>query len=137
MYIDAKGNEVPCPDPQAGLYARSRKGELIKVGIPSDHLAYQIGETASIHSGGVLHATPHCVRGAVGENAIGVSRSTFAIFMEPMWSEPMTYPEGKTDEDVLSGTTSHLPPSVPSLGKRWNKSQDFGLFTEVTLKSYY
>ncbi len=52
------------------------------------------GETACIHSGGYLQATPHCVRGAAGEKARGVSRETMAVFMEPMWDEPMTVPAG-------------------------------------------
>ena len=46
-----------------GLYIRTRKSELIKVNIPSDCLAFQIGETAQIHSGGILQATPHSVKG--------------------------------------------------------------------------
>ena len=31
-------------------------------------------------------ATPHAVRGSKMRN---VSRETFAVFMEPMWMEPM------------------------------------------------
>lgn len=62
MYLDLEGNEVKCPDPNAGLYARSRSGDLVKVSIPQDYLAFQIGETAQIQSGGILQATPHCVK---------------------------------------------------------------------------
>jgi hypothetical protein len=36
----------------AGLYIRNRKSELIKINIPSDCIAFQIGETAQIMSGG-------------------------------------------------------------------------------------
>lgn len=44
---------------------------MVKVSIPRDHVAFQIGETAQIHSGGILqvhpaeHAPPHtmCANG--------------------------------------------------------------------------
>ena len=42
---------------------RNRKSELIKITIPPDCIAFQIGETAQIHSGGILQATPHAVKG--------------------------------------------------------------------------
>jgi hypothetical protein len=37
-----------------GLYIRSRNSEIVKVSIPADCIAFQIGETAQIHSGGIL-----------------------------------------------------------------------------------
>ena len=84
MYLDEGANVVANSDPVAGLYIRSRSSDLIKAGIPEDHIAFQIGETAQIHSGGILQATPHAVRGT---SMPGVSRETFAVFMEPMWDE--------------------------------------------------
>lgn len=33
---------------------RSRNSELIKVNIPAANVAFQIGETAQVHSGGYL-----------------------------------------------------------------------------------
>jgi hypothetical protein len=58
--------------------------------------------------------------------------------MEPQWDEPMNMPEGRTEEDVTRGSAAEfLPPGVPTLASRWKPTQDFGLFTEVTLKSYY
>lgn len=41
----------------------TRDGEEIKVSIPSDCLGIQVGECLQIVSGGLLVATPHCVRG--------------------------------------------------------------------------
>jgi isopenicillin N synthase-like dioxygenase len=61
MYLDAEGREVTHPADSSGLYVYSRRGEMIKVNIPAGHLAFQIGETAQVHSGGVLQATPHAV----------------------------------------------------------------------------
>lgn len=48
MYFNARGEEVPCPDPTAGLYIKSRNGELVHVQIPSDALAFQIGGECNI-----------------------------------------------------------------------------------------
>jgi hypothetical protein len=41
----------------AGLYARSRKSELMQIAIPVDNIAFQIGETAQVHSGGYLQVS--------------------------------------------------------------------------------
>lgn len=46
--------QVPCPDDNAGLYIRTRDGETVRVTAPSDWLLFQIGESAQIHTGGVL-----------------------------------------------------------------------------------
>ncbi len=52
--------------------------------IPPDCIAYQMGQAMQVHSGGLLQATPHCVRGPMSSAAAaGVSRNTFAVFMQP------------------------------------------------------
>ena len=81
MYLDNNGNIISNPDPESGLYIKSRNGELVHAKLPQNALAFQVGETAQIHTGGLLQATPHAVRGCKGEEKI--SRETFAIFMEP------------------------------------------------------
>ena len=43
MYIDKEFNIVENTDSTAGLYARSRSSELVKVNIPQNHIAFQIG----------------------------------------------------------------------------------------------
>ena len=48
MFHAKDGTEIPCPDPNAGLYIKSRSGDLVRVVIPSDHLAFQIGETSQV-----------------------------------------------------------------------------------------
>jgi isopenicillin N synthase-like dioxygenase len=53
---------------------------FLRSGVPGDYLLFQIGETAQMHSGGWLKATPHMVRGCVTP---GTSRSTMAVFLEP------------------------------------------------------
>lgn len=135
MYLDADGNEVAISDPDAGLFIRNRQSELIKGVIPPDHIGFQIGESAQLHSGGILQATPHAVRGTTQPH---ISRETFAVFMEPMFDEPMNCPEGRTPDQTQSQTAlENLPKGVSPLRARWNPSMNFGEFTDATLNSYH
>ena len=87
MYLShhkSTGDSVACDAPSAtsGLYIRTRGGELTKVSIPPDCLAFQTGEALELATNGRLRATPHCVRvGNPGSEK--VSRETFALFMQP------------------------------------------------------
>ncbi|KAI0257426.1 Clavaminate synthase-like protein [Lactifluus subvellereus] len=74
---------VPSPSPSSGLYIRTRGGELTKVTIPPDCLAFQTGEALQLATAGRLRATPHCVRVGAGDRTEDVSRETFALFMQP------------------------------------------------------
>eukprot|EP01032_Pedospumella_encystans_P027302 gene27302-30860_t len=142
LYLDADGNQVVNTDPTAGLYVRNRNSQLIHATIPVDSIAFQIGETAQVHSGGLLQATPHAVRGS---KMVNVSRETFAVFMEPMWMDPMAIPEGVDPQQAQSQTAAaNLPPGVPALKTRWEHRADpsqapqtFGEFSEKTHQSYY
>jgi hypothetical protein len=82
-----------------------------------------------------LQATPHAVRGA---DVPGVTRETYAVFMEPNWDGDMKVPTGRTAAQAQSqASAKNLPPGVPPLGNRWKQGMNFGDFTDVTLKSYY
>lgn len=49
MYM--KGEEaVQNPDPSSGLYIRTRAGEDLRVVIPADHIAFQMGEAMQVPS---------------------------------------------------------------------------------------
>lgn len=140
MFINAQGEEVPNPDPSAGLYIRSTTGALVKVVLPpgSSNLAFQIGETTQIHTGGILQATPHAVKGPSGSDATGISRETMAVFMEPEFSGEMSIPEGRSVEDVQSGeAVKFLPSSVKTLASRWKDGMDFGEFSDATFNTFY
>lgn len=57
MYLDKDFNEVSpesLEDSESGLFAMTRNHEEIKIKIPQNSLAFQIGETAQIVSGGIL-----------------------------------------------------------------------------------
>jgi hypothetical protein len=73
-----------------------------------------------------------------GSNVSGVSRETFAVFMEPNWDEPMICPSSLDPSNAQSQSAAkNLPHGVPPLASRWNPQQDFGKFTAATLQSYY
>jgi isopenicillin N synthase-like dioxygenase len=118
-YCDASGAEMACPDADAGLYIRARDGSVHHARFPPDALAFQMGEATQIHTGGLLVATPHCVRAA---RAPGVSRSTFAVFLQPSYDCPMEAP-GCGAEQV----------GVPG----WEEGQDFGAFSKARIAAYY
>ena len=84
-------------------------------------IAFQIGQTSQILSGGLLKATPHCVRGATPGTCVGVARNSFATFMQPHWEEPMEVPEGFAGVGV----------------KQWRPGTTFGEFSEDTVAMYY
>jgi isopenicillin N synthase-like dioxygenase len=121
QYSDGRG-EVACPDALAGLYIRARDGRVVHVRIPPHSLAFQMGESSQIHSGGLLMATPHCVRAACGPAATGVSRDTFAVFLQPHYEALMDCPPG-----------SEARVGVP----QWSAGQDFGSFSAAKVADYY
>lgn len=138
MYFDKDGNAIPCPDPSAGLYIKSRQGQVVRVVTPPNSIAFQIGETSQILSGGILQATPHCVKAAA---VPGVSRATMAIFMEPDYDAIMDVPQGADPEEVFRGARGELlPKGVPTLAGRWTgpgTNQTFADFSERTFASFY
>jgi isopenicillin N synthase-like dioxygenase len=90
---EGEGSEpavVPSPSPASGLYIRTRGGELTKVSIPANCLAFQTGEALEIATGGKLRATPHCVRAGSSLEASKISRETFALFMQPDTSQQLS-----------------------------------------------
>ncbi|XWS17215.1 hypothetical protein CRYUN_Cryun33cG0049200 [Craigia yunnanensis] len=116
------GVEISCPDSAAGLYIRTRTGQIVKAIFGEDEIAYQIGETTEILSQGYLCATPHCVQAPKGKEASGVDRSTFALFMQPDWDEKLNFPEEVHIHKEL----------IPS-----NGSLTFGEYSEMLLDKYY
>lgn len=74
------------PDPNAGLYIHSRAGNVVKVKIPRDCLAFQTGEALELITKGKFRAVPHFVRGAAAGKGGKVARNTLAVFTQPnLW----------------------------------------------------
>ncbi|KAL8778555.1 MAG: hypothetical protein Q9203_001900 [Teloschistes exilis] len=85
------------PDPQSGLYIRSRLGDITRILIPSDCLAFQTGESLQLITGGKFRAVPHFVRAgkALGDTA-RVARNTLAVFTQPGLDEVVDRETSKT-----------------------------------------
>lgn len=88
MFLRTEGSKlepkiISSPSPASGLYIKTRGGDLTKVSIPQDCIAFQTGEALEVATGGALRATPHCVRVGSSPDAEKISRETFALFMQP------------------------------------------------------
>lgn len=90
LYIDeTNGSIVKNPDPNAGLYIKSRNGESTKVAIPANCLAFQSGSALESISRGSFKAVPHHVRGT----DMNIARNTLAVFCQPDLDEPVNETE--------------------------------------------
>ncbi|EXJ59899.1 hypothetical protein A1O7_04046 [Cladophialophora yegresii CBS 114405] len=94
------------PDPNAGLYIRSRDGEVVKVDIPAGCIAFQTGEALQMITGGHFKAVPHFVRGpsvnsgktgsGAASSKMRIARNTLALFMQPDVDEVIDREKGTT-----------------------------------------
>nr|GMD99586.1 Iron/ascorbate oxidoreductase [Ipomoea batatas] len=114
--------EIPCPDNAAGLYIKSRTGQVVKPEYGEDEIAYMVGETSEILSRHLLCATPHCVQAPKGAEASAVGRSTFALFLQPDWDDKFNFSE-----------LAHIHEEL----RHSNHSQTFGEYNERLLDKYY
>ncbi|GAM22591.1 hypothetical protein SAMD00019534_057660 [Acytostelium subglobosum LB1] len=114
-------SDIPCPDVNAGLYARTRDGEEVKVIIPKDCVAYQIGECSQVQTGGLLRATPHAVQAIKYPESQNIGRSTFAVFMQP-------------DVDVILNTPSETDNCAVG---QYQPGMTFAEFSKATIDNYY
>ncbi|KAL7520652.1 hypothetical protein ACHAWX_005369 [Stephanocyclus meneghinianus] len=128
-------------DPQAGLYVTDRSGASIHVTIPEDCMAVQIGECVQILTGGVVAATPHCVRGPRSDwegcpADVKVARISFPCFIDSKPTFALTCPDGCTRDEVAKSGIGR--DKVPLLEERWlNDGMTFGAFLEKTFQKYY
>jgi len=158
MYLDARSTPVPNPDPTGGLYIKDRSGAVVQAAIPPDHIAFQMGQAMAIQSGGLLHATPHYVRAARPRLARGVSRNTFAVFLQPDVSFEMRPPRallgsGSSAAATAAGATAAgggggggggglVVGSSPSKltaqeAWGWRPGMSFGAFAAAVMSAYY
>lgn len=150
MYLDSEGRQVvdvECDVEEndrgssSGLHIQSRTGEIVRVKLPPTALGFQIGETSQIQSGGVLQATPHAVRSCSstlkrGAGGNGVTRESFALFLEPEFDDLLQVPPGKTIDDCQDPAATPLPSSVIPLKNRWKPGQSFGDFHRSTVSAF-
>lgn len=133
VYIDEQGNEATGLNlNKTGLYIQARNGEVTRVTFGKEDLAFQIGETLQIHSGGLLHATPHAVK-VMDDIPDNIARVTFALFMEPNMDVPLITPKESRVEEIV---TSEIY-KVPKLQQRFKPGMTFGQFNDATYNYYY
>jgi len=131
MYLDLNGNTIAAPE-SAGLYVKTREGQNVKVDIPEDCLAVQLGETMQFFSGGLLRATAHCVKACPGE----FTREQMAMFSSCAPDFKFKLPEyAQAWEEMCE--CPHLPKGVPELGGRLKGAVDFADFAHRTYTAYY
>ena len=150
-----------CPSRTSGLVLATASVGVVPVVIPTDCILVQVGETASILSGGLLRASPHAVRrpceGPSCVSCVGheegwpmqgtethgrVSRTTLALFLQPAWAFPLNPPDGITPDAVLSASGLSCSAitgrdSLPLLSQRWIPGQSFSDFGRSTTAAYY
>ena len=158
-------------DPYSGLYVMDRStttgnnvtpsDRVLKVCIPYDCCAIQIGECVQIMTGGTLCATPHCVRGCNSSTSNSksndIARISLPCFIDTHPSFPLVPPIGISRQQVLNADQfSHN--KVPPLALRWNptttvscnfhdsegddatktmRPMSFGEFLQETFRMYY
>lgn len=124
-------SQLTAPDSVSGLYVcRGYKPE--KVVIPEDCLAFQIGESAQIVSGGMLRATPHAV--LMPRCARDVARITLVVFLQPNPWEKLSLPCGDNELDVERALETNA--RVPDLKERYEVGDTFAEFAAKTGKAY-
>lgn len=123
IYVDHDtGDIIPKKDvdPDAGLLIMDRNGEITKVDIPEDCMAIQIGECLQVISGGLVTATPHCVRGISSTwkgDGRKVARISFPCFVDTVPGFELRVPLGSSREEVLDSSVRGCA-QIPPLGER-------------------
>lgn len=97
------------PDPASGLYIVSRAGQVHKVGIPRNCLAFQTGEALELITQGKFKAVPHFVKGVDPKNCgpgRRIARNTLAVFTQPNLDEPVDLQTGLTFGEFARGVVN-------------------------------
>lgn len=127
-FIPGVGVDLPIsPDPSSGLYILSRTGQICKVSIPRDSLAFQTGEALELITRGKFKAVPHFVKGVDPTNTPNttnnstpngmpnaaesgssrssrrIARNTLAVFTQPNLDEVVDGETGLTFGEFARG----------------------------------
>lgn len=105
---EAPLDELPTsPSPSSGLYIRDRHGQVHKVSIPRDCLAFQTGEALELITQGKFKAVPHFVKGVnmneCEDRNAKIARNTLAVFTQPNLDEIVDIRTGLTFGEFARG----------------------------------
>jgi len=109
-FLSPAGEFSAKPDPEAGLYLRTRQtsenpnGELVPGRAPAGHIVAQVGQQLEILTGGRFHATPHVIKPPRAE---GWYRTSFAHFVHAHPTQMLTPLPGYQSEHALE---AYRPP---------------------------
>eukprot|EP00347_Sterkiella_histriomuscorum_P012868 403366914 len=132
-FIDKQGKvHEEFNDPEAGLFIQKRDYQILKLDIPRDCIAFQLGELAQVVSGGLLQALPHAVMMTKKRNDL--ARVSMALFMEPDYSQPIKMPQGTNIDRVL--VKQDREHKLSPLEERWQDGMSFGDYYENCRKSF-
>lgn len=109
LYVDEHDEEIKFIPQEGGLYAKNRSDNKKRIAIPANMLAFQLGESTQIHTGGSLMATPHCVVRSKELAGKHIGRTAFALFMQSDPLEVMSVPEGVDLKKVSENESSEVP----------------------------
>lgn len=132
-FFKPDGTICQVDDKTAGLHiANTETNETYRANIPQDCLAFQIGESAQILTGGALRATAHAVHSSPTVRQQHLSRITLAVFAQPDPWDVLRLPRAVGPDHALN--TSSL---VPALRDRFTNGDTFDQFSKNTFAKYY
>ena len=135
-YIDEiRKKKIKEPE-YSGLYTINKENKIIKVNIPEDCIAIQIGEIFQILSNGLLKATPHCVSNGIINN---ISREQFVLFMDCEYNQKLNIPDyGNTlDYTLNNNINNNMSNEIIKLEERFKDCDYYYQFEENCLNAYY
>ena len=132
LYLDLDGKPVEKPK-NCGLYIKAIDGTTVNVDIPEDCFAVQLGEMLQYFSGGLLRATPHCVRACPSSDT---TREQFAMFIDCVPEQVLTLPKYSLNYSEVVNTP-FLPKGVPAFKDRIKGAHTYREFVVNTISAYY
>jgi len=104
MFLSKKDDIINNTD-NYHMYIKSKKGEKIKIKIPNNCLALQIGETLQILSGGYLKAKPHYLRLCQKPQ---ISMEQFSVYVDCFPEQPLEFPQYTKADNIGEGLKSRI-----------------------------
>ena len=126
IYFDKDYKEIK-PNDNSGLYIKDANNKTHKVNIPEDAVICQSGEILQILTGGVLQATPHCVKSSINKE---LSRETCPLFMDCDENQNISLPSWSKENPFEVSLDNNLK-------QRYNNTKNYKEFVKNTLEYYY
>lgn len=133
IYFSNNFNKINNINDKDGLYIKTQAGDTLKINIPENCICIQLGETFQFLSGGLLRATPHCVKGTTNKE---ITREQLVVFLDCSFDTILTIPKYSLEYSKIVNTP-FLPENIPKLEKRIRNNISYKEFTQKTIDFYY